>query len=225
MDLIFGIPGQETVDWSDDLDRIVTFLPSHVSAYALAPEPGTPIHAAIGRGELTLPPDETVARMYEDARAVLSHAGYRHYEISNFARPGAECRHNLKYWRREEYLGFGPSAHGLIFPDQAPLGMRTSNPPSLSDYRRRIGKRLLPWDGGQVCDREDAWKESLIAGLRMLDGVDLDDLEHRIGPPPDAVRRAVEMLLRAGTLRGEGSRLRLPPDLLFVSNEVLQALA
>lgn len=226
MDLIFGIPGQATDDWADDLDRIVTFLPAHVSAYALAPEPGTPIQDAIAREELRMPDDETAAQMYEETRTTLARAGYRQYEISNFARPGQECKHNLKYWRREEYIGFGPSAHGLFFPaGRAPLGLRTANPPSLTEYGRRIGEGRLPWEDESICDREDAWKESLIAGLRMLDGIALDDIERRIGPPPESVRRALEPLVRTGRLRESGRRLRLPSDLLFVSNEVLQALA
>ena len=225
MDLIFGIPGQEFPDWADDLDRTVTFLPAHVSAYALAAEAGTPIHRAIGRGEVSLPPDDEVARMYEETRAALARAGYRHYEISNFARPGEECRHNIKYWLREEYAGFGPSAHGLLFPSgKDPFGMRTANPPSLAEYRRRIEEGCLPWEGVLACSREDAWKESLIAGLRMLDGIDLKEIEKRIGPPPENVRSAVEPLVRAGRLQEAGSRVRLPPHLLFVSNEVLQAL-
>lgn len=226
MDLIFGIPGQETADWAADLDRTVTFLPAHVSAYALAPEPGTPIHGAIERGELRLPSDDAVARMYEETRAALARAGYRQYEISNFARPGQECRHNIKYWSREGYAGLGPSAHGLLFPrDNDRLGMRTANPPSLIDYRRRIEEGVLPWEDVHLCSREDAWKESLIAGLRMLDGIDVKEIEHRIGPPPECVQRALEQLLRAGKLQAEGSCLRLPPALLFVSNEALQALA
>lgn len=226
MDLIFGIPGQETSDWADDLDRTLTFLPAHVSAYALAAEHGTPIHRAIGRGELFLPSDDAVAEMYEEARTALARAGYRHYEISNFARPGEECRHNLTYWRREEYAGFGPSAHGLLFPSgKDPFGVRTANPSSLADYRRRIEEGRLPWEDVHVCNREDAWKESLIAGLRMLDGIDLKEIEKRIGPPPDTVGRAVEPLVRSGRLQEVESRLRLPPRLLFVSNEVLQEFA
>ena len=173
-----------------------------------------------------MPPDETVADMYEETRRVLSRAGYRHYEISNFSRPGSECRHNLKYWRREGYLGLGPSAHGLFFPhDKAAFGMRTANPPSLADYRRRIEEGRLPWEDVHICDREDAWKESLIAGLRLVEGIDLKDIEKKNGPPPEAVRKAVESLVSAGKLKEEGSRLRLPENLLFVSNEVLQALA
>ncbi len=226
IDLIFGVPGQGLSDWAADLDLAVTFLPAHVSAYALAPEPGTPIHDAIQRGELRMPSDETVADMYGETRRALSRAGYRHYEISNFARPGSECRHNLKYWRRAGYLGLGPSAHGLLFPPgRAPLGFRTANPPSLPDYRLRIEEARLPWGDTHVCNIEDAWKESLIAGLRMVEGVDLAEIEKIMGPPTEAVRSAVDTLVRAGKLQGEGSRLRIPPAFLFVSNEVLQALA
>jgi oxygen-independent coproporphyrinogen-3 oxidase len=224
-DLIFGIPGQEIADWAADLDRTITFLPSHVSSYALAPEPGTPIHDAIQRGEIHMPPDDVVAEMYEETRRILSRAGYRHYEISNFARPGAECRHNLKYWRREGYLGLGPSSHGLLFPSgRAPLGFRTANPPSLPDYRLRLDEGRLPWAEVHICTIEDAWKESFIGGLRLVEGIDLAEIEEKYGPPPDSVRGDVEALVRAGKLQREGTRLRLPAELLFVSNEVLQAI-
>jgi oxygen-independent coproporphyrinogen-3 oxidase len=226
IDLIFGNPGQIEAEWQEDLDLTVTFLPDHVSAYALTPEPGTPIHAAIGGGGIALPDDDTVARMYAAARETLRTAGYRHYEISNFARPGKECRHNLKYWRREGYLGLGPSAHGLLFPgESAPFGLRTANPPSLSDYIRALGEGRPPWGSTRACGREDAWKESLIFGLRMSEGVSPPSIEKRNGPPPDEAREAVDHLVGSGVLLQEGDRLRLPERHWFVSNEVLQRLA
>ncbi len=226
LDLIFGIPGQTAASFAADLERTVAFIPSHVSAYALSPEPGTPLHAAIGRGELRMPQDDDVADMYEAARRTLAAAGFRQYEISNFSRPAAACRHNLKYWRREGYHGFGPSAHGLLFPPgKAPLGLRTANPPSLADYAARIREGRLPWTEVRVCRRADAWKESLIFGLREIDGVDTEEIGKRIGAPPHRMRDAVEELTASGRLVREGSRLRLPEALLFVSNEVLQRLA
>lgn len=226
IDLIFGNPGQEEADWQADLDRCVTFLPDHVSAYALSPEPGTPIHGAIGRGELALPDDDAVARMYAAARETLTGAGYRHYEISSFARPGKECRHNLKYWRRDGYLGFGPSAHGLLFPGgEAPFGLRTANPPSLTDYARALAEDRLPWGSVHTCSREDAWKESLIFGLRMSEGVSPASIEKRNGPPPGPVREAVEKLIGSDVLSRSENRLQLPERYWFISNEVLQRLA
>lgn len=226
IDLIFGNPGQSEGEWQEDLDRAVTFLPEHVSAYALTPEPGTPIDAAIGAGAIALPDDDGVARMYAATRETLRAAGYRHYEISNFSRPGKECRHNLKYWRRDGYLGLGPSAHGLLFPgESAPFGLRTANPPSLSDYARALDERRPPWGSTLACGMEDAWKESLIFGLRMEEGVSPSSIEKRNGPPPEPVRGAVEKLIGSGVLLREGDRLRLPERHWFVSNEVLQRLA
>jgi oxygen-independent coproporphyrinogen-3 oxidase len=226
IDLIFGIPGQEIKGWKADLERAVTLVPSHVSAYALAPEPGTPIHAAIGRGELQSPSDDEMAKMYRAVRRVMENAGYRQYEISNFARPGRESRHNRKYWKREGYTGFGPSAHGLLFPKgEGSPGMRTANPSSLAEYGRRIREGRIPWEDTRVSTREDAWKESLIFGLRMTEGVDLEVIEERIGAPPEPLRSVMRELAGAGKLVREGTRLRLPGELLFVSNEVLQRFA
>ena len=226
IDLIFGNPGQDASEWQGDLDLAVTFLPDHVSAYALTPEPGTPIHAAIGGGRLALPDDDAVARMYAAAGESLRSAGYRHYEISNFSRPGRECRHNLKYWRRDGYLGLGPSAHGLLFPgESAPFGLRTANPPSLPVYLGALDDGRLPWGSTRACDREDAWKESLLFGLRMGEGVSPPSIEERNGPPPEPLRGAVEKLVGSGLLLREGDRLRLPERYWFVSNEVLQRLA
>lgn len=226
IDLIFGIPGQRTGQWEADLEKAIAVLPAHVSAYALAPEPGTPIHAAIRRRDLLMPPDDTVAEMYETARRALSAAGYRQYEISNFARPGHESRHNAKYWKREGYTGLGPSAHGLLFPPgRAQYGLRTATPPSLGEYRGRIREGRLPWTVERECRYEDAWKESLILGLRMTDGVDLEGLSATLGSPPAPLRDAVNELVAGGRLLEENGRLRLPGELLFVSNEVLQRLA
>ncbi len=226
IDLIFGIPGQTAASFAADLERTVALGPDHVSAYALAPETGTPLHAALARGELRMPDDDAVAQMYEEARRVLSAAGLPQYEISNFARPGAECRHNLKYWRREGYRGFGPAAHGLLFPPgRAPLGLRTANPPSLAEYGRRIGEGRIPWTEVRPCSRDDAWKESLIFGLRETRGIDVAEIENRIGAPPQPLRDAVEQLVRSGRLLRDGSRLRLPESLLFVSNQVFQRFA
>ncbi len=225
-DLIFGIPGQTLAGWEEDLDRTVTFLPSHVSAYALAPERGTPLHREIESGSLSLPDDDLVARMYERTREVLADAGYRQYEISNFARPGHECRHNRKYWRREGYFGFGPSAHGLIFPDGSdPGGVRTANPASMEEYGGAIRSGRLAWTEARAVSREEAWKEALIFGLRETEGVDLAALAGRFGAPPGTLRDAVDRMAEGGKLLREGSRLRLPGALLFVSNEILSGFA
>jgi len=226
IDLIFGTPGQEEADWAEDLAAAAGLLPDHLSAYALSPEPGTPIHAGIERGEVALPSDDTVARMYDRTRETLASAGYRHYEISNFAMPGKECRHNGKYWRREGYLGLGPSAHGLLLPGiSAPYGLRTANPPSLPEYASRLGEGRLPWADASARSRDDAWKEFLIFGLRLAEGVSLDEGEKRYGPRPEGLPGAVERLVESGCLVRDRGRLRMPAAYWFVSNEVLRRLA
>ncbi|MGZ9197182.1 MAG: radical SAM family heme chaperone HemW, partial [Candidatus Deferrimicrobiaceae bacterium] len=136
------------------------------------------------------------------------------------------CRHNLKYWRRDGYLGLGPSAHGLLFPgESAPFGVRTANPPSLSDYVRALDEGRPPWGSTRACGREDAWKESLIFGLRKSEGVSPSSIEKRNGPPPEPVRGAIEKLVGSGLLSRREYRLKLPERYWFVSNEVLQRLA
>lgn len=227
IDLIFGIPGQSVADWEEDMERALDLLPDHVSAYALSPETGTPLHASLLRGDLRMPPDEEVAQMYDTARRILSNGGYRQYEISNFARPGHESRHNVKYWKRDGYAGFGPSAHGLLFPPgMARHGFRTANPPSLGEYRDAIRAKRMPWVEARAVSPEDAWKELLIFGLRMTEGVDLGKLETISGTPlPEPLRKAVNELVDGGRLLRDEGRIRLPGELLFVSNEVLQRLA
>jgi coproporphyrinogen III oxidase-like Fe-S oxidoreductase len=103
--------------------------------------------------------------------------------------------------------------------------LRTANPPSLSEYALRFGKGHIPWSGVVTSSREDAWKEFLIFGLRLAEGVSLAEGEKKCGPPPDEVREAVEKLVGSGSLLREGDRLRLPDRYWFVSNEVLQWLA
>jgi oxygen-independent coproporphyrinogen-3 oxidase len=225
IDLIFGVPGQTAVEWGYDLHLAGMFLPDHVSAYALTPEPGTPLAAAIDAGTLPTPDEATVAEMYAMARRALGAAGYVHYETSNFARPGRESRHNRKYWRREEVAALGPAAHGLLFPPggEAPFGVATENPRDTAAWGAAIDLGAAPWTAtGRTAS--DAWTEALIAGLRECDGVDLAELALRNGPPPPEVAEAIARLGESGKLVRENGRLRIPEALFFLANEVLAEL-
>jgi oxygen-independent coproporphyrinogen-3 oxidase len=226
LDLMFGTPDQEAETWEVDLRRAAAMAPEHLSAYAFSPERGTPVRAELDRGIRRLPADDAVAGMYQATRELLASAGYRHYEISNFCRPGEECRHNGKYWDRAGYLGLGPSAHGLLFPGpSAPLGLRTANPRSLGEYAQRIVKGHLAWVDAGASSAEDAWKEFLFLGLRREAGVSLEEAEERYGPPPAQVREAVERLTASAALVRQGTRIGIPVPLWFVSNEVLRRFA
>ena len=167
VDLMFGLPGQ-----------------THMSCYGLIPEEGTPLMRALDNGRLTLPSEEDERRMYDDTLAILSQNGYQQYEISNFAKPGFECHHNIGYWTRVPYIGLGASAASFLQTSSG--GLRLTNPSSISDYiamakeqawRRRERTSLLP---------EDARFESLMLGLRMTCGVSESSFESMHGITLDA---------------------------------------
>ena len=113
LDLMLGLPGQTMADWRDTLDAALSLAPQHISCYALIVEEGTPLAAQLARGEITLPGEDAERAMYGAARDILRAHGFHQYEISNFAKDGFACRHNLKYWNLEEYLGLGPAAHSF----------------------------------------------------------------------------------------------------------------
>jgi oxygen-independent coproporphyrinogen-3 oxidase len=226
IDLIFAHPGQTLAEWNADLERAILFLPDHLSVYAYTPAEGTPMGDAVAKGDLRLPPDEEAAAMYELASEKLTGEGYGQYEVSNFALPGKECRHNGKYWAREEVAALGPAAHGLLFPPGSPHGVRTEAPEDLSAWSRAVGEGRLPWvEEPVVLSADDAWREALVAGLRRLEGVGLAELRKRYGPPSLALRGAVDSLVASGRLVLAGGRLRIPEGFLFVSNEALLPLA
>lgn len=169
IDLMFGLPGQTPQMWRDTLDAALSLDPEHLSCYGLIPEDGTPFKRDLDAGILTLPDEEDERRMYDDTLAILAGKGFVQYEISNFARPGRECRHNIGYWTRVPYIGLGASAASLL-PTRSG-GLRLTNPADIRDYiamseaqawRRRDRVSLLP---------EDARFESLMLGLRMTRGV------------------------------------------------------
>ncbi len=170
MDLMFGLPGQTEAMWRETLDAALALNPEHVSCYGLIPEEGTPLKADLDSGALTLPDEETERSMYDTAIGLLAEHGYGQYEISNFARPGYACRHNIGYWRRVPYLGLGAAAASMFLrPDGE--GLRETNPSSLDEYLRDpAGGRLREEVRGR-----DAMFETLMLGLRMTDGVPESD--------------------------------------------------
>ena len=162
LDLMYALPGQGMAQWRDTLDAAVALGVEHISAYSLIVEPGTPMAARVASGTAIVPDDDAVNAMQRAAIDRLSAAGYRRYEISNYARPGFECRHNLVYWNRGDYLGLGCAAHSLLG------GRRFHNPDSLDEYlsggRRQDEVRLTP---------QDAMEETLMLSTRTVRGLDL----------------------------------------------------
>ncbi len=215
LDLIYGLPGQTPARWMANLDAAMALAPDHLSIYGLTIEEGTPWHRDIARGSLTIPDEDTMADLYQIGRARLGAAGYHQYEVSNFARPGHACRHNLGYWTDREWLGLGPSAHSYL------AGDRFSNVESLREYHRFVEGGLAP-----IADREPGTpasraREAVLFGLRTVAGVQLADVSNRYRLDPIAgVKAPIERFVQAGwlvlddhTLRPSATGLALADDL------------
>ena len=169
VDLMFGLPGQTPDMWRESLAAALALNVQHMSCYGLIPEDGTPLKHDLDTGRLTLPDEADERQMYDDTLRILAQQGYDQYEISNFAKPGYACQHNIGYWTRVPYIGLGASAASFLQTKSG--GLRLTNPASIREYinmadeqawRRRERTSLLP---------EDARFESLMLGLRMTAGV------------------------------------------------------
>ncbi|MCX7926413.1 MAG: radical SAM family heme chaperone HemW [Fimbriimonadales bacterium] len=218
LDLIFALPKQTLTRWEANLRQAIALQPEHLSLYALMLEPNTRFYHLYQKGKLRLPDDETQVAMFRLAQSLTTEAGYLQYEISNYARPGYECRHNLIYWRNEPYLGFGPGAVSYM------EGKRWTNIKHPREYIRRVqtGEPLeLEWE------RLTGWDsiaETLMLGLRMAQGVDLASLEARFGlPVREHYAETIDALVRRGWLERLGNTIRLTQEGLLWHSEVALA--
>lgn len=215
LDLIFGLPGQDLDDWRADLEEAVALRPEHLSAYLLETDHDTPLARDLASGRVRAPDPDLAARQLRLARSTLTRAGFRHYEISNFARPGHASRHNLKYWSDQPFVGFGLSSHSYL------KGERRANPRELGRYLRDVEDGCYGGSLVEACDPERRLQEALFTGLRRLSGVSLRRLARRYGEGRLARHRpALEDLLEKGLLRRRGERVRLAARALPVANEV-----
>jgi oxygen-independent coproporphyrinogen-3 oxidase len=218
LDLIFGLPYQTLEHWQQSLRAVLEINPTHVSVYDLTIEPGTRFGRMYRPGAAPLPSEETTVAMYLMARELLTEAGYIHYEISNFARPGYACRHNRVYWENRPYFGFGMGSVGYEG------GRRIQQPKTLYHYfeQVKVGVHPLPPEASP----EEVWMDTLMLGLRLKEGLDLCHLQERFGHPK--VEQALERLdpyFEKGWASCEAGRLRLiPPDGWLFSNEILRDL-
>lgn len=227
LDLIFGWPGETTADLAADLDAAVALGVDHISAYPLELElepedavanwPGGWSGLARWRRESAAvqPDEDAVADLYELAGERLGRAGYRHYEIANWARPGKECRHNLVYWRNGAWLGAGAGAHSHL------AGVRSHQPAALPAYLDRIDRHL-----GRIADEgTDPETDTAILALRLDDGLDLAGYAVQFGPAArERVAGVLHSLDRTGLVAWSGDRVALTPRGRFVASEVFVRL-
>ncbi len=169
LDLMFALPGQTLEAWRENLERAIALQPEHLSLYCLTLEPNTPFYREHLRGRLVQPDEEAQVAMYDLAVEVAEAHGYRQYEISNFARPGFECMHNLAYWRCEEYAGYGPGAVGCL--QLAEGRLRYTNLKHPSRYCERVESGGELWCDWEELDEEKSRLERIMLGLRMNEGL------------------------------------------------------
>ena len=220
-DLIAGLPGQTLRGWQRNLTAALTLRPEHLSLYLLEVHEGTPLADQIKRGMRPKPDDDLAAEMYLILINELSAAGYEHYEISNFCRPGFESRHNTKYWTGDPYYGFGCSAHSY---DGA--RRRWANERDVGNYADLIENNKSPIVERTVLNEEDARSESIFLGLRLMRGLDLEAYHARFGLDLRDESDADIMRLRdAGLIEIDEGLMRLTKPGALLSNEVFAALA
>lgn len=219
VDLMYGLPGQGFAQWRDTLERVTALAPEHISAYSLILEEGTALYADVQAGRAAaLPGEDAEDDMAKLARSLLASRGYSRYEISNFARPGQECRHNLNYWQNGDFIGLGCAAHGYFG------GERYENTAELCEYIGRMQAGKGPVAARSYPSGNDALFETLMMGLRMVRGVPLAALEGRYGAPlPENWKKLIHTYESGGLMRLENGRLALTERGLDVQNPLLVA--
>ncbi len=207
-DLIYARPGQSLTAWREELARALGEGPEHIALYQLTIEENTVFHGAWRRGELPMPEEETAARLYETTQADLEAAGLAAYEISNHARPGAACRHNLTYWRYGDYVGIGPGAHGRITVGGEKWATRRHRAPEA--WLAAVEAKGHATRQKQALSARERLEEMLMMGLRLEEGVARATFRRELNDEPEALldRQALAALEEAGFLLLDDRALR-----------------
>ena len=215
LDLINSIPGQTLEEWEDDLNHALALEPDHLSCYTLTYEPNTPMAARLRAGEFERADEDLEAAMYEHTRTRLAQAGFEHYEISNWARPGKQCAHNLLYWRNANWWPLGPGAAGHA------NGLRWKNAPNLGRYLDSHG--LPPAVEVERLDEYAQRGETLMLGLRLIEGMELQELGDLL-PFDDPRRSTIERFVQDGVMERTQSHIRLSDRGRLIADSVLSDL-
>ena len=220
LDLMLGLPGQSVAQWERTLDEAIALVPEHLSCYSLIVEEGTPLSAQLERGECApLPDEDALCRMDEITAERTAQAGFERYEVSNYARPGRECRHNIVYWACEPYLGLGCAAHSDMD------GRRFYNPSDWAGYLRMAQSGTTARDAEGESTRQERMFERMMMGLRMVRGVDCARFVRDFGAQPEEVwKEALARDVRVGLMERRGDYLRLTQRGMQVMNSVLVEL-
>lgn len=217
VDLMYGLPSQTKTDWADTLSKIVEMHPEHISCYGLKLEPGTPMYKNY-MGSAILPDDDEQADMYSYAAEMLERYGYKQYEISNFAAPGYESRHNLKYWNMDDYMSFGPGAHSCIG------SVRYSYVKDLKEYIYGVGKGISVVDEYEVLDSMEKSVEYLMLGMRTAQGISENDYRARCQSDWRPILKVLQAFKEKGWAELTGDRWHFTVPGFLISNTLIGIL-
>ena len=224
VDLMSALPGQTVESYKETLNKVICLNPEHISAYSLIVEDETPLKERVENGLVELPKEDDEREMYYMTKDILEKAGYKRYEISNYAKDGFECRHNVGYWKRTEYLGFGIGAASLF------RAKRFYNTSDINRYINMLERDVMNaaevWESinenEETLTKNDEMEEFMFLGLRMMDGISADDFKESFGKDIKTVYGEVlEKLESQGLLVTEQEKIKLSERGIDISNQVL----
>lgn len=220
LDLMFGVSFETIDEWRADLEKALGFNTTHISAYCLTIEDDTEFGTLYSGGKLPLPDEDTLTDMLSFTSDFLEDAGYRQYEISNFAKRGFECKHNLLYWKGENYLGLGAGAHSHIFSDRFNhWGTRWANLKNPDLYMKTVLEGKKPLTFTEYLEKEEAFEDKILMGLRLQEGISLTNIKERFGTKLRSDK--LDSLMEGGFLELSGDFIRLSKKGILVSNELI----
>lgn len=216
LDLIYAVPGQDLSSWRKNLAAAIALGPDHISCYALTYETGTPFHQRLESGSLRRADNSLEADMFDAAIDELAAAGFEQYEISNFARPGSACRHNMVYWNNDSHIGLGPSACGFV------AGVRYRNAPDLAAWAAAVQRGDTARVSEEELPRERRIREAAMLRLRTRAGIELREFGQRYSCDPLSLFvEPIKRNLDRGLLEVDGRRIRLSRAGMLLGDRVL----
>lgn len=219
IDLMYGLPGQTVDSWRSTLHRVLDLEPDHLAMYELTIEAGTPFDRLQKQNRLYLPTEDEVMEMMSVTQELTSIKGLQRYEISNYAKPGMECRHNINYWKNGWYVGLGPGAVSYL------SGRRYAVVKDVDEFCRRITGGMDWWSDIEELDPEARFRETVIMGLRMTQGISKDELFRRFGlNPAHYYGKTLNRLVQMNLLEIKGDRIFLSGDGMKLANHVMSEL-
>ena len=211
VDLIYGTPGESLEDWRTSIESALTLGVDHISAYALIVETGTKLAAQIKRGDISMPNDDLMADMYLLVNQMCNQAGLQWYELSNWSKPGHECRHNIAYWENKNWWGLGPGAHSHID------GKRFWNLKHPTTYKSKLFSGKSPILDSELLTQEQMRDESIMLAIRMRDGIDISNLT------PTQLER-IESYRESGHISMVDKHLQLSPQGRLIADRIVREL-